>query len=170
MSNRELEVLGQDRENENPLSQIGLTLESVLSNSRDSTPKPHLICICGHALNKHGTLGPGRNYCRTAQMWCPCGEVEAVLEVQDSRYFMRATYGYGAKHALIAGLARLIEVGKNARWVVPLRCQNCGSFEGPVLPVAIDSRGELSDKPEKLNLLSCMNCILKSQGIPTGEG
>jgi hypothetical protein len=160
---------------QNALGELGISLEDALAARVQPARKPHLICICGHALNKHGDLGPGRLYCRTAQMWCPCGDPEAVLEVEDSRYFMRVTRGFGVKHALIGGLARLMELNKSARWIVSLRCQNCGSTDGPILPVAVNSLGQISDKPERLNMFTCTKCIFDAQGIPyeielTGNG
>jgi hypothetical protein len=152
--------------NENALTLTGLSLDFVLDAHEEQQRERKLVCICGHPLKRHGSYAPGRPFCKSGQMWCPCVEPFPVLEVEDTRYFTWVTRGYGAKHALIAGLARLIQGKKVAAWTVPLICANCGRTDGPIFPAPINSLMRISDKPEKLNLFSCQVCVNDSLGLP----
>lgn len=156
----------EDSVSNDALTLAGLSLSTVLAVHQEEERAKKLVCICGHAVNKHGSHAPGRPFCKTGQMWCPCAEPFPVLDVDDTRFFTWATRGYGAKHALISGLARLIQSNRVATWLVPLVCANCGRSDGPIFPVPINSQMVVSNLPEKVNLLSCQVCVNDSLGLP----
>jgi hypothetical protein len=143
------------------LNEIGIHPDEVeeFINIRDLRQEVQReVCICGHAINKHDGMG-GNVICVTARMWRPCTTPHAVLNVQDTRYFMTRTYGAGRKHALATGLHRLGKKGKWAKWIVEPKCAKCGANKNPVYPTAIDETNRVSRKPTSRNFLLCGVCL-----------
>ena len=124
-------------------------------------PPDRLVCICGHAVNKHNEITPGRIICQTAKILCPCDEPRAVVVVQDTRYFMWVTKGIGAGHALAAGLRRLEARGKWSKLLEPPKCDGCLLTDLKISPVAITQRGKVSMKQQKINVFLCDECLFK---------
>lgn len=124
-------------------------------------PPDRLVCICGHAVNKHNEIAPGRIICQTAKILCPCDVPRAVVVVQDTRYFMWVTKGIGAGHALAAGLRRLEARGKWSKMLEPPKCDGCHQTDLKISPVAISQRGTVSMKQQKINVFLCDNCLFK---------
>ena len=155
-------------------SKLGISPESVgkFIANRDTYDVSKHVCICGHALNKHDGYDTGRGFCLTARHWCPCASPKAVLIVDDTRFFMRKTFGPGSKHALAAGLLRLRERGLKAKWIEPPACwePRCESQNPLVFPVAVNDSLTVLDEPGRINALLCESCILKLKGVPGNEG
>jgi hypothetical protein len=122
------------------------------------------VCICGHAMNKHSETA-GSLMCVTAKHYCPCLHPIAVLNVQDTRYFMTKTYGFGRRHALATGLYRLGRVGKWAIWLEKPYCHKCGSEGHPILPTAIDEMNRAVERPAIRNVLLCVSCLEQLGGM-----
>lgn len=116
------------------------------------------ICVCGHPMSRH-TEWEGRVSCTPTRMACPCHDSVAVIDVDDTRPFLRKTKGTGPMHALMQGLSGLIEKDRPWRWVdgFPL-CMKCGVEGVSVLPFAINRFGRASWEPEKRNVLLCETC------------
>jgi hypothetical protein len=89
------------------------------------------ICICGHAMSRHHVNGiTGEHYCKPGQLSCPCIQERPVVEVPNTRPFMRKSRGSGAKHALVLGFAgaeeRLGEEFTSKRtWLIEEKCDIC---------------------------------------------
>lgn len=153
----------------NVFDALGVTPESVekfLSDRYRYDTSKH-VCICGHAINKHTTVNEYVT-CLTARHYCPCQLIKPVLYANDTRYFMRKTFGPGSKHALSTGLKRLVELGKGAHWLKPPQCWNpdCLKPHTFVYPVAIGKLGNISYEPEKLNVFLCEACFMSFLGKP----
>ena len=132
----------------------------------DRKPVGREVCLCGHALNKHTEMVPGVISCVTARIWCPCQVPQPVVEVQDTRFFMRTTYGYGPKHALSTGLYALKLRGKWSRLIKELMCSRCGTSASNLAPASVDPSGRVSMRPTARNVLLCPICIGDLLGIP----
>jgi hypothetical protein len=159
---------------ESPLDSLGISSESIerFLNDRDRYDQSKHVCICGHAINKHHGYEDGRGYCLTGRHMCPCQRKKPVLYSNDTRYFMRKTYGLGSRHALSAGLLRLKQVSKSAYWLATPACWNpdCTSGNPLIFPVALDTHNRILSAPGPINVLACETCILNMKGVPGHEG
>ena len=174
MENNKTPEVIQSSEPESPLDSLGISSESVSKfiNDRDRYDQSKHVCICGHAINKHHGYEGGRGYCLTGRHECPCQKKNAVLFSNDTRYFMRKTYGLGSKHALSTGLLRLKQVGKKAYWLEEPTCwhPNCTLANPLIFPVSLDKGSQIIDKPGPINVLLCESCILNMKGLAGHEG
>lgn len=116
------------------------------------------ICVCGHPVGRH-TEFAGRVNCAPTRMACPCGELVPVIDVSDTRAFLRKTHGGGTLHALMQGLQAVVTKGHEWSWVegFPV-CVRCRTEGVAVLPFALDRRGRVSAEPERTNVLLCAEC------------
>jgi hypothetical protein len=157
-----------------PLDALGVSKASVekFLDDRDRYDQSKHVCICGHAINKHSNYEEGYGVCLTGRHYCPCQAKNPVLYSNDTRYFMRKTYGPGSKHALSAGLLRLSQVKKHAYWLTPPACwnNNCTSENPLIFPVALDKFNRILNEPGPLNVLLCETCVLNMKGVPGNEG
>jgi hypothetical protein len=93
------------------------------------------ICMCGHALDRHkaeATLGwdkpipilkwnnPSDPFkCTPNAQSCSCRRLIPVLEVSNTKYFLKKTNGSGELHALTRGLRALAKVQNHImKWLV----------------------------------------------------
>ena len=153
---------------------LGISEESVsrFLAERDRHDTSKQVCICGHAINKHSGYEEGIGNCVTGRHWCPCKAKNPVLYANDTRYFMRKTYGSGSRHALSTGLQKLGQVGKRAYWLEPPACWNdkCTSGNPLIFPVSMDSNNRIIKEPGPVNVFLCESCILTVLGVPGNEG
>jgi len=101
------------------------------------------ICICGHAMDRHkaeATLGwekpvpilkwsdPTEPFkCTPNAQSCSCRRLIPVLEVSNTKYFLKKTAGSGELHALTRGIRALAKVqGHTMNWIVEPTCLLCG--------------------------------------------
>ncbi len=157
-----------------PFDSLGVSEESVekFLNDRDRYDSSKHVCICGHAINKHSGYEDNRGYCLTGRHWCPCSAKQPVLYANDTRYFMRKSYGLGSKHALSTGLKKLNDVGKSAHWISAPSCwnNNCTSANPLIFPVSLSKSNQILNEPGPVNVFLCETCILDMKGIPGNEG
>jgi hypothetical protein len=174
MENHETPLNPDLPEQDSPMDLLGINSESVMRfiSERDRYDQSKHVCICGHAINKHKELGGGRLMCITGRHYCPCVAKQPVLYSNDTRYFMRKTYGLGSKHALSTGLQRLKQVGKAAHWLEAPACWNdsCTSGNPLIFPVPMDKHSLIVNEPGCLNAFLCETCILNMKGVPGHEG
>ncbi len=174
MENNEESTTTNDVEKESPFDSLGISQESVekFLGDRDRYDQSKQVCICGHAINKHSKYEEGYGMCITGRHYCPCKQKNPVLYSNDTRYFMRKTYGPGSKHALSAGLLRLRQVKKKAYWLEEPACwnPNCESGNPLIFPVALDKSSRVINEPGPINVLLCETCILNMKGVPGNEG
>ena len=146
------------------LAAMGLNLDDVLEVDSTLRTRPQKrdgrICICGHGLTKHTDYGGGRVSCKPSKMFCPCKQVRAVIDAEDTRPFLRRTQGGGSEHALTRGLAALAASGKEAHWLVDLVCDNCGEFSESIVPVPVTADGRVSGMNDATGYdrLLCPSC------------
>lgn len=174
MNNRENEPQPEEHLVSTPLDYLGVTDESVekFLDDRDRYDSSKQVCICGHAINKHSGYEEGLGACVTGRHWCPCLAKRPVLYANDTRYFMRKSYGLGSKHALSTGLRRLGQVGKRAYWLESPTCwhPDCPQTNNLIFPVPMDKHNHIVNEPGAINVLLCETCILNLKGVPGNEG
>lgn len=122
-----------------------------------SSMKDKRVCICGHGVTKHTDVA-GAVMCKPSRMECPCKKVRAVLDVEDTRVFLRRTVGGGAMHALSRGLSALVMAGKSAKWIVELKCDRCQAIDQIVTPVPVTQSGHATTYATGYDALLCQSC------------
>ena len=124
------------------------------------------ICICGHAMSRHHfDKYDGRTHCKPGQLACPCLVERAVINVPNTRYFMRKSMGSGAKHALPRGIAASMEAlgddfTENKTWLVDAECDFC-HMPTKFYPVRVTPTGEILDddaNDEGVTAFMCNDC------------
>lgn len=144
-----------------PLSAFGLSKEEVLVIDETLKDRPTTrdgrICICGHGAGRHKMIG-GYSVCNPSRMSCPCKALRAVLDVEDTRSFLRKTSGGGPLHALTRGIAAMPEEKyKTAKWLVEMKCDRCGEVSN-LAPVPVTQNGIATDYPTGYDALLCETC------------
>ena len=124
------------------------------------------ICICGHSVNNHKDFGDGQLICTPAKQFCPCERLLPVIEVENTKYFLRRTRGYGEKHALTMGLHHLTKNGFWSRMLIEPICFRCEGTNLTIYPTPISRGNSVSYGPSPLNVFLCLDCIYQLQGIP----
>lgn len=125
------------------------------------------ICICGHAMSRHSfDKYQQRHVCKPGQLSCPCLSPRAVIDVPNTRYFMRKSRGSGAKHALAMGYGASKDAlgeedfTEKIEWLVEPKCDICGG-ETKYYPVRVTKTGKVlldMDKDEGVTAFMCSDC------------
>lgn len=125
------------------------------------------ICICGHAMSRHKfDKFQNKHICKPGQLACPCINQRAVIEVPNTRYFMRKSHGSGSKHALAMGYAASKEAlgeedfAEAIKWLVEPKCDICGT-ETKYYPVRTNTTGTpILDIDDDLGVTAfmCVEC------------
>ena len=149
------------------LDAMGLTLEDVMRAEDIIRVKPThrdgRVCICGHAISKH-TFAVGIVSCKPSRLNCPCKTIKPVIDVSDTRYFLRKTEGSGPLHALSRGMAALEAANGSGSWLIGVECQNPNCAKTPnsrVVPVPVDGRvspPRVATSATGYDLLLCTTC------------
>lgn len=153
------------------LSAMGLNLDDVLEMDSALRTRPSVrdgrICICGHGVSKHTVYPNGKVLCKPSKMQCPCKNVRAVIDAEDTRPFLRRTVGAGSMHAFTRGLAVLAASGKEAHWIIDLVCDDCGEFDNNIQPVPVTADGRVSSSTDATGYdkFLCPSCR-----VPRNEG
>lgn len=130
------------------LAAMGLDLNEVLTMDESLRTRPQKrdgrICVCGHGVTKHTVYPNGKVYCKPSKMECPCKNVRPVIDVEDTRPFLRRTEGGGSEHALTRGLAALAASEKEAHWIIDLVCDTCGEYDESIQPVPTTADGRVA--------------------------
>lgn len=134
-----------------------INVDKSLSQRKRRDPR---VCICGHGANRH-IHDNGVWACVPSRLTCTCQGLRPVLEVEDTRKFLRKSSGPGTRHALIRGLTALVQEGKHGVWIEQLTCEKCGSQES-IVPVPFSfsnrvaySENEMSGK----HAFMCQDCL-----------
>jgi hypothetical protein len=124
------------------------------------------ICSCGHAMSRH-KYNPflNRHFCKPGAYSCPCLVQRPVMEVPNTKFFMRKSFGSGTKHALAMGYAASKEAlgddfTENVKWLIPKACEVCGA-ETAYYPVRVTPTGEVllnSDEDQGVTAFLCPSC------------
>jgi len=148
------------------LKAMGLTTDEVIQVDSNLRTRPAKrdgrVCLCGHGVSKHTIVEvPGRetiSSCKPSKMDCPCKKVRPVIDVEDTRPFLRKTMGSGSMHALSRGLAVLAESGKSADWIVDLVCDRCEKKSDSLFPVPVTKDGRIATDATGYDALLCPKC------------
>lgn len=143
------------------LAALGLSADEAIEvdeKLKEKTTRDSRICICGHAVNKHLQTN-GIVMCTPSRMVCPCKNVRPVIEVEDTRLFLRKTTGPGFEHALVRGMAALAQAGKEARWLEDPKCDRCSTTEGRIVPVPITTGKSVAYEATGRDALLCEKCM-----------
>jgi len=132
--------------------------EEDLAKARDGR-----ICACGHPVRHHNVeTGTQHVSCKPGRQLCPCTSLKPVIEVADTRYFMRRSEGNGRLHALSMGIVASIkankELGNKMEWLVPNTCERCQTEDVQLFPTHVTGEGVVMDQPTRFNALLCDNC------------
>ena len=148
----------------NALEALGLNVAEVVAVDeavRDKSKtrgRDQRICICGHPLARH-TEYSGVIACKPSKLDCPCRKARPVLRVDDTRWFLKKTFGGGSLHALTRGLATYLDAGReNAEWIVDLECDKCGESGSKVVPVPVTQNGIAVDHATGWDVFLCESC------------
>lgn len=125
------------------------------------------ICVCGHPVTRHEETGEG-TLCLPTRMTCHCKELRPVIDVSDTRAFLRKTKSL-AEHALTRGIKALVDKGKTWRWLDgEPHCYVCGAHEVPVWPILVNTRTDTpimvvtdSTAGPRQDILCCAPCCAK---------
>lgn len=127
------------------------------------------ICICGHSMSRHHFNDyTGGHDCKPGQLSCPCINPRPVIEVPNTKFFMRKSQGSGAKHALPRGIFAAIEklgedFNEQKKWLVDEICDFCKE-PAKFYPVRVTPTGEIlsdSDEDEGVTAFVCAECRQK---------
>ncbi len=143
------------------LAALGLSIDEAVETDKklkEQKPRDPRVCLCGHAVNKH-TVVNGITMCNPSRMTCRCKNCKPVIEVDDTRKFLRKTTGPGYEHALIRGIAALHEIGKGMKWIEPPKCDRCSTTEGRIVPVPITDGKTVAYEDTGRNALLCDKCL-----------
>ncbi len=150
----------------NALALLGISAEEAVETDEKLTRKPSRdkrICLCGHAVNKHST-DAGLVICVPSRYNCPCKNIRAVVQAEDTRLFLRKTSGPGAEHALTRGLAASFSADKGVEWIETPKCDKCGIEATPagdvrISPVAVTEYRTVSNEATGYDALLCDTCL-----------
>lgn len=143
------------------LAALGLSVDEAIETDKklkQKVARDSRVCLCGHAVNKH-TVVNGIVMCTPSRMNCPCKNCRPVIEVDDTRLFLRKTTGPGYEHALVRGIAALHEVGKGMKWIEPPKCDRCSTSEGRIQPVPITTGKTVAYEATGRDALLCDKCL-----------
>lgn len=140
------------------LEAMGLSADRVIETDnalKQRGTRDGRICMCGHGLAKHN-LETG--LCKPSAMDCPCRNPRPVIDVEDTRVFLRRTVGGGELHALARGLGALSALGKSFEWLIDLKCDRCKAVDEVVTPVPVTATGFATTYPTGYDAFLCRPC------------
>lgn len=142
-------------ENKDPMSFFDFSKEEALEVSENEIIRSRVrdgrICICGHPNTRHSSYAD-IVACNPTKMACDCKQIRLVLEVSDTRLFLRKTTGSGTSHALSKSVAKAQELGVEMEWLVEPKCDKCGELR-QVSPTSISQNGR-----HGYNAFLCVEC------------
>lgn len=148
---------------EDALEAMGISLNEAMEADEALRDRPlrrdGRVCLCGHGMSRH-TVSGGVVWCKPARMDCLCKKARPVIEVDDTRAFLRKTAGAGPMHALVRGISAVAAAGKRVDWLIDLVCDKCGA-EGSgkgIAPVPVTRNGVVTDEATGYDALLCMKC------------
>jgi hypothetical protein len=147
------------------LELLGINVEDAIETDKKRTeakPRDPRICLCGHAANKHN-MDSGEVQCVPSRYWCPCKKLRPVVQVEDTRLFLRKTNGPNQEHALIRGIAASVVASKEVKWIVEVACDICHrtAAETKILPTAVTEFKTMSYEATGWDALVCEDCLEK---------
>lgn len=146
------------------LREMGIDPEEAVKVDKELSKKKRRdsrVCICGHGANRH-IEDNGVWACVPSRLTCTCQGLRPVLEVDDTRMFLRKSSGPGTRHALIRGLTSLIDGGKYATWIEELSCDKCTSTGPGIVPVPFSFSGGVAYSEEEMSgrhAFMCQECL-----------
>lgn len=148
------------------LAMLGINADEAVEVDKTLTRKPSSdkrICLCGHGVSKHSS-DAGVVQCIPARWYCPCKNIRPVIEVEDTRLFLRKTSGPGAEHALTRGMAALYSADKGVEWIIDIKCDKCGIEATPagdvrITPVAVTEYKTVAYEATGFDALLCDSCL-----------
>lgn len=147
------------------LELLGINVDEAIATDKKRTetkPRDSRICLCGHAVNKH-SLDAGEVQCVPSRYWCPCKKLRPVIEVDDTRLFLRKTNGPNKEHALIRGIAASVVAEKNVKWIAEVTCDIChkGTHDAKIMPVPVTEFKTVAYEATGFDALLCEGCLEK---------
>ena len=148
-------------EKDDPMAFMDFTVEEAVRVAEQMRTRPSTrdgrICLCGHSAGRH-QLVAGYNSCKPSAMECACKTFRAVIDVSDTRAFLRKTEGSGAMHAFGRGLGVALSKGIKVEWIIPLECDRCRATDAKLMPVPVTQTGIAVTRDTGFNALLCATC------------
>jgi hypothetical protein len=147
------------------LEMLGINVDEAIETDKKRTetkPRDPRICLCGHAVNKHSTAS-GEVQCVPSRYWCPCKKLRPVIQVEDTRLFLRKSNGPNQEHALIRGIAASVVAEKDVKWIIDVACDICSktSAEARIMPTPVTEFKTVSYEATGYDALVCEDCLEK---------
>lgn len=143
------------------LKQMGIDPDEAIQTDQELQSKPRgdkRICMCGHSVQRHD-MALDRPVCTVGKMYCPCRAIKPVIEVEDTRPFIRKTEGSAILHALSRGIAAAAEKGHNISWIEEaLECDRCKVRGVRLVPVPVTANGVPQQHATGFDVLLCDDC------------
>lgn len=153
--------------NDDPFARLDVTYEEIKEANKSYEEamrhdRDKRICVCGHGMNRHKANIRGRIECKPTAMYCKCRTAYPVLQVEDTRMFLKKTSGHAMAHALLRGMQRAHEKGHSATWLIDSRCDICGVL-APTMPMIVTEEGKIvkQDIDTGRYALMCRECRSK---------
>ena len=121
------------------------------------------VCSCGHTIKRHHFYRENQFRCSTGQMRCRCKHIRPVFEIQDSRYFMRKTFGPGAKHALMMGLYEHQRAGKTATPLYKFACEKCNTSSERLTVAPFTEEMMIVPRDAEYSFFLCDGCLSRQR-------
>ena len=136
---------------------------ALVATDRSYQARDGRICSCGHPVSKHSTISStGETSCKPGLLLCKCEYLYPVIEVPNTRYFMRKSLGNGADHALMLGIAAANKANPFPEvemvFLIEGRCQFCQK-EAKVAPAHSTKSKIIMHEPTTHNVMLCEDCI-----------
>lgn len=128
------------------------------SNERDGR-----ICSCGHPVSKHHIIKASAEVsCRPGLLRCKCEKLNPVIDVPNTRFFMRKSLGNGPLHALSLGIAAIVKSNpdylERMKWLVDSICDKCKRTDALLMPTNITQSGIILNESSTHNAMLCEQC------------
>lgn len=149
------------------MSRLAFTQEEAVDALEETTlaasERDGRICACGHPVSKHNVIQASLEVsCRPGLLNCPCEKLHPVIDVPNTRFFMRKTLGNGPRHALILGIAASIKANpdylEKMEWLIDSTCEKCKRTDALLSPVNVTRSGITMNEPTTHNAMLCEQC------------
>lgn len=144
-----------------PMEFMDFTVDEALEADELMRTRPAArdgrICSCGHSTGRHQDYA-GTTTCTPSALRCACKTFRPIIDVSDTRAFLRKTEGSGPLHAFGRGLGVAISKGVQVEWLIDMQCDRCKKENVKLTPVAVTQHGVAVTYDTGFNAMLCADC------------